>query len=179
MSLQTVLAHAQHHLKTEGVSGTARWFLRRAQWRWHERRFGIRTEGIIGRQELGFNTLEFGEYGPTDYTDFAKIMRAFHPDLSSDVFVDFGAGMGRAMILAASYPFKRVRGVELSPRLSEIAKLNIERALPKLKCQDIEITTGDAAEYVLPEDASFLYVNNSFTGLTLEIFLRNIRRSAR
>lgn len=176
MGIRSAIAHTRHHLKNEGLSETVRWFLRRAQWRWHERRFGIHTEGVIARDELGIESSEWGEYVPTDYTDFAKIMAALRlADFTTHVFVDYGAGMGRAMVLAARYPFKRVCGVEFSPELVFIANRNIEKARPKLKCRDIELTVGDATRYELPEGTSILYLNNSFSGLTLETVLGKIR----
>jgi SAM-dependent methyltransferase len=41
------------------------------------------------------------------------------------VFLDVGAGKGRAMLLASQYPFLRVEGVELNPELAAITKANI------------------------------------------------------
>jgi|SRR5882672_355094 len=168
MNIQTVLGHTRQHLRTEGLKGTVL----------YEHRYGISTEGVIEGSELGFESEEFGEYQPTDYTDFAKIMRALATNPSEHVFVDLGAGMGRAMILAATYPFKRVRGVEFSAELTRIAKRNIEKSLPKLKCRDVELAAGDAALYRLPEDATIFYFNNSFTGATLERVLENIKAAA-
>lgn len=177
MDLQRTIANARQHIKSEGLGETFRWLSRRARWRWHERRLGIRTECVIEREALGYQDTERNEYVPTDYTDFARIMGAFHSGhLASQVFVDYGAGMGRTMVLAAGYPFKRVCGVEFSPVLASIARLNIEKAWPKLKCRDIELTVGDAAEYALPAGASILYSYNSFAGLTLEAVLGTVRR---
>src|SRR5215469_14020200 len=35
-------------------------------------------------------------------------------------FIDIGAGMGRAMLLASGYPFAQVHGIELNPILAAI-----------------------------------------------------------
>jgi len=40
-------------------------------------------------------------------------------------FVDVGAGMGRAMLLAARMPFRAVVGAELNPALAKIAQRNL------------------------------------------------------
>jgi SAM-dependent methyltransferase len=40
-------------------------------------------------------------------------------------FIDLGAGMGRALLLAAEYPFRAVIGVELHPTLARIARRNM------------------------------------------------------
>lgn len=45
---------------------------------------------------------------------------------AAEVFLDYGSGKGRALIMAAQYPFRRILGVEFSPQLSLIASQNIE-----------------------------------------------------
>src|SRR5215471_2060232 len=178
MNVSTVSRHIGEHLRNEGVAGTIRWLLKRAQWRWNGRRYGIRTEAIIPMSELGINDEESGEYHPTDYTDFAKMIRELALEPSDHVFVDYGAGMGRVMILAATQPFERVLGIEHSAELVSIAKRNIEKARPKLSCRDVEIIEGDAALYPLPPDASVIFFNNPFFGEVLEHVLANIRAVA-
>src|SRR5271154_7200623 len=42
-------------------------------------------------------------------------------------FVDLGAGMGRAILLASRMPFREVIGVELHRDLAEIAQNNIDK----------------------------------------------------
>ncbi len=175
MNVSKVSRHIGEHLKNDGVTGTIRWLFKRAQWRWHEWRYGIRTEGVIPMSELGIDNEKAGEYQPTDYTDFAKIIRALAVKPDEHVFVDYGAGMGRVMILAATEPFKRVLGIEHSAELTGIARVNIENARPKFKCRDVEIVEGDAAVYQLPGDTSVIYFNNSFFGALLERVLENIR----
>src|SRR5579875_4169673 len=41
------------------------------------------------------------------------------------VFLDVGAGKGRAMLLASQYPFLRVEGIELNSELATVAKANL------------------------------------------------------
>jgi hypothetical protein len=91
MNFDTILRHVSEHIRNEGVGGAARWMFRRAQWRLHERRYGISTEAVIPMAELGIDNNEAGEYQPTDYTDFAKIMRVLELKPQQHVFVDFGA----------------------------------------------------------------------------------------
>jgi len=176
MDISLALRHAAARLTTEGPGAMLHWIVRRLQWRWLERHYGIRTEGIVPMSELGIDNPDSGEYMPTDYADFGRIMRALKLEPSDHVFVDFGAGMGRVMILAATLPFRRVLGVEHSPALAEIAARNIERSRPRLKCQALKITTGDAARYELPCESLVLFFNNPFHGQALEAVLGNIRR---
>ena len=175
MDISLALRHAAARLTSEGPQAMLHWVVRRLQWRWLERHYGIRTEGIIPMSDLGIDSPESGEYMPTDYADFGRIMRALKLEPSDHVFVDFGAGMGRVMVLAATLPFRRVLGVEHSPELAEIAARNIERSRPRLKCQALEITTVDAARYQLPCESSVLFFNNPFHGQALKTVLGNIR----
>lgn len=71
---------------------------------------------------------------------FRKLMSrwrsvALHP-VERTAFLDIGAGKGRAMLLAAEMPFRRVVGVELHPGLAATARENLaiwEGANPCLK----------------------------------------------
>jgi hypothetical protein len=174
MNVGLVFRHLGKHPRSEGATGTLRWLVRRAQWRWREWRSEIRTEAIIEMDELGIDNSEAGEYQPTDYTDFPKIMRALALEPSEHVFVDYGAGMGRVMILAAAFPFRRVIGIEHSDVLAKIARDNIQKCHDKLECRAIEIVNEDAASYALPEEASVFYFNNPFRGRSLEKVLVKI-----
>jgi tRNA G46 methylase TrmB len=56
-----------------------------------------------------------------------------------DVFVDVGSGMGRVVLQAARYSFRKVIGVEISETLHGIAWENIDRNRQRLRCGDIEL----------------------------------------
>ena len=51
---------------------------------------------------------------------------------------------------AAKYRFARVIGVEISAKLNDIARGNIERNRDKLLCSSIELIATDAAEFECP-----------------------------
>lgn len=135
-----------------------------------ERRYGLDTHGIIVFSE---HDEERAFYRPLPWTTLRRILRKGEvgPD---DVFIDFGAGKGRAVFLAAhGYPFKRVIGVELLPDLSEIARANIERTRDRLLCKDVEIVTSDVLDYAIPDDVTIAFFYNPFGG---EIFASVIRK---
>ncbi len=175
MDVRVILLNAVHLLKTEGVLPTVRSLLQRAQMRWNEWRFRIRTDGYIELSEFGVYNDECRSYSPTSYADFSTIMRALDIDPRQHVFLDYGAGMGRAMILAATYPFKRVLGVDIVPDLTAIATNNFARCRRQLQCRDIGITTADATLYQIPHDVTVFYIANPFNGEVLAAVLRNIR----
>ena len=178
MNVRVVLSNTGQQLKTQGLFPALRSLFQRAHMRWNEWRLGIRTEGYIELSEFGIRNEECKHYSATSYADFSKIMRTLGIDPREHVFLDYGAGMGRAMILAATYPFKRVLGVDIVPELTAIAEENLARCRPKLVCQDIGITTGDATLYEIPLDVTLFYIANPFNGQVLAAVLANIRSFA-
>jgi hypothetical protein len=95
----------------------------------------------------------------------------------TDVFADFGSGKGRIVYEAAKYPFARVIGVEISAKLNEVARRNIERNRHKLVCRDVELVTSDAADFEVPDDLTIVYLYHPFGGETFEKVMGNIIRS--
>jgi predicted RNA methylase len=94
-----------------------------------------------------------------------------------DVFLDYGSGMGRIVLAAATFPFRRVIGIEIAPELTRAAEKNLERVRAKLRCQDVEFVTAEASSYSLPGDMTTLFFHNPFKGPVLSKVLGNIHRS--
>jgi tRNA G46 methylase TrmB len=88
-------------------------------------------------------------YAPTDYRSFHRVMR-YIGIRERDVFLDYGSGLGRVLLMAAQYPFRRVLGVELSARLNEPARQNVACWRGKLRCRNIELIQADATVFVPP-----------------------------
>lgn len=120
-------------------------------------------------------------YAPVPYRSFQRVLRQIEIQPDIDVFVDYGAGKGRAVVLAARHPFRRVLGVEVVPELAEEARKNLARAQPRSSERagnrsgrlagggvPVEIVTADAAEYGVPDDATILHFFDPFAGRTLE-----------
>ncbi len=140
----------------------ARTARRRAAQLAFERRHGVQTNGIRPASELGY--LEDDErhpYGPAGWLVLRKIL---HPAQVSgdDVFADLGAGMGRVLVQAARYPFRRIIGVELSPDLAAAAEQNVRRM--GARGRHIEIVNTDVTSWEVPADLSVVFLNNPFSG---------------
>ncbi len=129
-----------------------------------EQRAGIRTEGHFTPDELGFSPEHRARYEPSQWFGLRRILP---PRLvgSDEVFIDYGSGMGRIVYQAAAwYPFRRVIGIELSPRLNDIARDNIARNRDRLRCRDVELVATDALDYAVPDDVTVVYFGNPFQG---------------
>ncbi|WP_158880504.1 methyltransferase domain-containing protein [Amycolatopsis anabasis] len=147
-----------------------------------ERRYGVRTAELIELGELGIDGENRGYYVPASW----RTLRRTLPRRSvgeRDVFIDFGSGMGRMVLEAARYPFRKVIGVELSDRLHEIARQNVARTRQRLRCRDIDLVRGDVLEYPVPDDVTVVFFNNPFQGAVfttvIERLLESVDRNPR
>jgi len=146
-----------------------------------DRRFGVDTVGQIHQTELdgiGPNQLHAGPYGASDPKSFMNAMQFLSIDYRQYIFVDFGSGKGRAILMATEFPFKKIIGVEFSRELHEIALANLERFRGHItKCADVEPLWMDAVDYVLPEENLVCYFCNPFNAFLMGRVLANIRGS--
>ena len=161
-----------------GFVTTTRSSWRRLYERVYEKFLGIRSRDTISLKELGNEHDDDRRgYWPTQLHHFRSIQKFLRPDTPDEVFVDYGAGLGRMVILAAAFQFRRVIGIEISPVLADRARENLSRCRKTLRCKDIEIFTNDAATFEVPTDATIIYFNNPFAGNILRKVLDNIRVS--
>ena len=87
--------------------------------------------------------------------------------------------MGQAIILAASFPFQRVVGIEMSATLAQTARENVARVRGKLACEDIQVVTMDATLYRDLDTVTVIFMYNPFRGSVLSRVIANIRESVR
>jgi len=117
-------------------------------------------------------------YQPSVPESFHCLVRALPIAYEDYVFVDFGSGKGRSLLLAASYPFKKIIGVEYCPSLHAAAEENIAAYdAPEKKCNDITSVCADATSFPIPREPAILYLFNPFDAVVLEPVVKNIRRS--
>jgi SAM-dependent methyltransferase len=147
-----------------------------------ERPAGIDTASVVHLEELGLAGDGRQDYHPTPWLTLKRVLR--EKDVrSDDVFIDFGCGKGRVVFQAAMYPFRKVIGVELSPTLAQVARVNIEGARARLACKDVEIVTADVMDYDVPDEVTFVYFFDPFHGAifsaVVEKLLASLRRRPR
>jgi len=167
----------------QGVRNTAQYALYRLYDEYFIWRLGLRaameaTDANVPSKDLGFEDSDFHDHAPTAllYT-FRAAMKRVKIRQDHDVFLDYGSGTGRAVIMAATYPFRKVVGVEYSPRLNEIAKRSVDQVRTRLRCQNVELITADARLYALPPEVTVVYFYNPFEGELLAKVFDNIRQS--
>jgi hypothetical protein len=141
-----------------------------------EKWLGVSTGGHLTKAALGIVDPDAHEYSTIPYRAIYRLLRSLDHDWRSSAFVDFGAGKGRAVIAAATFPFSSVTGVELSAALTETAAENIRR-MRRRRAVSVNMVTIDAAKFEVPPDANVFYFYNPFAGRLLERVVENIHRS--
>jgi predicted RNA methylase len=132
---------------------------------------GVRTSGIIPGRFLKtehrndrHSTAYFG-VAPSVFRGLMRRWQKSRPSAPVEefVFVDAGAGMGRAMLLASELPFRRVEGTELNPALAGIARRNAAKwkAAGRARAR-MKVTCGDAVEFRFPKGPCLVFLFNPF-----------------
>ena len=120
-------------------------------------------------------------YQPTVPDEFSEIMQYLAVvDFTEYTFIDLGSGKGRALLLAAMYPFYEVVGVEIQRELHHIAEQNIANFdVPGQQCRNVWSRCLDAREYEFPETPIVLYLFNPFPDYVMEQVIANLQESLR
>lgn len=147
-----------------------------------DRRYGVETAGIVRLDDLAFRSaskVHGTRYEAITPEAFQGLLERVDLGAGDLTFIDLGSGKGRAVLLAALYPFRRIVGVEFSPELTAIARRNVEIFQPPDKrCDEIELLCEDAAAYRFPDEPSLVYIYNSFEGPLMQRVLANLGASA-
>lgn len=125
---------------------------------------GFDTGGIQRLYDLkivGPNARHGVSHIASDPDDFARAMNALQLDLEAFAFVDLGSGKGRAILMAAEWPFRKIVGVEFAEELHAIARANVA-ALPADKRLRIALAHDDAASCALPGGPIVVYLYHPF-----------------
>ncbi|HEY7820463.1 MAG TPA: class I SAM-dependent methyltransferase [Vicinamibacteria bacterium] len=131
-------------------------------------------------RRLGVNTRGYSDlrYEPTPADVFHEMIAMLPFDARDFVFVDFGSGKGKVLMLAAHYPFRRVVGVELWEDLHRIALENLASFRERADCAaEVSSLRMDAADFPLPEEPLVLYFFNPFPEEVLARVLSNLEES--
>jgi SAM-dependent methyltransferase len=138
-----------------------------------ELRYGVRTEGDIDLEDLGVAGEHRLGYEGSHWVGVRRALRRLAVR-REDVFADFGSGKGPAVLVAATFPFRRAIGVEISDDLTRSAQRNLERSRLRPRAHHVEFVTADVLEYEIPDDLSVVYLYNPFTGLLFARFLERL-----
>jgi SAM-dependent methyltransferase len=148
-----------------------------------DRDHGVTTQATFFLSQLGSIESEAHahatHYEPVPVEAFrGMVARVNEAVVRRSTFVDVGSGMGRALLLASEYPFRQVLGIELSPALHAIAKVNLSSAHDlRVRCRDVRARCGDARRARYPKGDLVVFLFNPFDDTVLRFVLNRIVRS--
>ncbi|HTV08814.1 MAG TPA: class I SAM-dependent methyltransferase [Candidatus Aquilonibacter sp.] len=151
--------------------------------------YGTETSGLLSGKIIARGT----GAAPEDLTAYYGIapsilralldlwLRELHPPapIERTVFLDVGAGKGRAMLVASEYPFLSVEGIELNPALASIARRNISlwtRSEQSNMLAPLELHEADATRLPLPREPILAHLFHPFEDRLLRRFLRHVEK---
>jgi SAM-dependent methyltransferase len=147
-----------------------------------DRKYKVNTAGSARLESLRIdsNNRDAGVvYDPMPEKTFNGLLKSLPPvDLQEYVFLDFGSGKGRTLLIASSYNFRRIVGVEFAEELHHIALSNIASYKNDNQlCTDIQCVHIDAVLFDIPIEKAILYFFVPFSHGVLSQVLHNVKRS--
>ena len=145
-----------------------------------DRKLGIRTNEFIDKEKSGVpeGSVETSEHHvAVNPRVFRSALAATGVDFPDFVFVDVGSGLGRAVILATRFGFKKIIGVEISKKLNDRAIENLVTFSKKAGKTPCELLNMDALDYELPNQNLCIHINRPFSHELMAAFLEKIERS--
>ncbi|MSO92269.1 MAG: hypothetical protein EXQ86_02570 [Rhodospirillales bacterium] len=145
----------------------------------YETRFRSATSRLVAGDDLDIDEplkRHGSPYLPSPYYFAHRAFRALGGDVTGRSLIDFGCGLGRVLLFASQFPFRKIIGVEASPTLSEGARANLRRYYARVgkTAPGWSIESGDAAKFAIPDDADVFYFGDPFGPAVLDPVVRNI-----
>ncbi|MBX3206640.1 MAG: hypothetical protein KF764_16320 [Labilithrix sp.] len=179
-NIHNVVADTRESLRAIGFVRTCGVIRSRLEDFVFDARYGTDTTQInmLEELELDDESRRHGQrYQPTGAYSFRNIMRRLAPPPGS-VFVDYGSGKGRVLMMAALHPFARVVGIEFSTELCDIARRNVDDfRSQEAKAAPIDIVDTDVRKYEYRHDETVFYFFHPFDEAILRATLDGIRES--
>lgn len=146
-----------------------------------DERFDVETTEHIVVDKLDVDAADrpgMSDYEPTSPVAFGTTIERLSVDFRDYIFVDYGCGKGRALFMAAFFPFRRIIGVELATDLTEQASQNVEQFRNRTGQADrFDVVQENATTYGLPAEPAVLYFYNPFDANLMTQVLAVIERS--
>lgn len=179
-AVSSLPSRSLHSLRSRGLRPTLRIIGSYADDAFFDRRNGVHTRRWVNLRDLdvvGDNKDQGINYHPIKVRVFRSAFDLFRIPCDG-VFVDYGSGKGRVMVLSILYGFQRSVGVEFASSLSRDSEDNLDRFRTRTGRRfDARVLNVDAALYPVDDDDCVFFLYNPFGRKVLQQVLTNIRRS--
>jgi len=142
-------------------------------------RFGFETLGMVSGDALAIDRnlqAHARPYLPTPFYFACHAFRYLPADVSDSVFVEMGCGLGRVMLYASGFPFRKLIGIEVSEPLAAAARRNLERFYRKRRQRSPpwQVVCCDAAAFDVPVESAVFYFADPFDDTVMAPVIDNI-----
>jgi SAM-dependent methyltransferase len=149
---------------------------------YYDAKFGGKTGLVIATDELDGAPEALrhaSDSFPSSYLILKEAFSQAQAALRDAVLIDFGCGLGRALLFASQLPLRRIIGIELSPTLCAMARQNLSRFYRRNNKTTPEwsVVNADARTFDIPDDATVFYFFNPFDAVVLEATIERILAS--
>lgn len=148
------------------------------EWR-GENESGIKTLKIENLQgmNLGHSSIEeTHHYQGASYYILKNLFGHLDQKLKEKEFVDLGCGKGRALILAAQFGFKKIRGIEIAEELCKNALENWVLVKNKFPGVLLNVEQMNASKYQANNETGVIYLFNPFPEKVMMDVIQNIKK---
>ena len=163
-------------MREDGVLGTAHRARYHCYERYREWSLGVTTASLLSRTATTGDD-ECRPYEPLCYSCIDRAMSHLKPT-SDDALLDYGCGRGRILAVAATYPFRKVIGIDRSPDLCDSARENLRRIRGR-RSKEWNVVEGDAAMFVVPDEVTVAFLFNPFLGQVLSSVVQRLKESVK
>lgn len=116
--------------------------------------------------------------GPVPSVVFNWALSALPEDLREYTFIDFHAGRGRTMLLAAAREFERIVGFEYDDELFDDLQMNIAQfPRSEMTCRNIDCFRGDIDGIRIPDQPSVMYFSSSWREKMFANIMEHVRQT--
>ncbi|MEO6452577.1 MAG: class I SAM-dependent methyltransferase [Ginsengibacter sp.] len=145
-----------------------------------EKKYVIATSELNDLKKLslkGNNFIHAENYQGANYFLLEKLFSHMQSINANNNIVDYGCGKGRVLVVAASYGFKKIIGIEFARELCEMAKKNILRLQYNFPEKFFNVIHADAVDYLIEDDINVFFFFNPFNEIVMLTVVKNILRS--
>lgn len=149
-----------------------------------DRRFGVDTAGEVLLSSIGLADPEV-QRGHSLYRSvwtsvFQEAVGRLPIAFDRFTFIDYGSGKGKALLLAADYPFEEIIGIEFARPLHEIATRNLQTyASVTKRCKTVRSECADALQFEPPARPLVCFFFNPFDDATMDAVIVRLVDSVR
>ncbi|MCW5661964.1 MAG: hypothetical protein KIT60_30035 [Burkholderiaceae bacterium] len=150
--------------------------------RWFDKSIGVDTGGILEIGALSIrsrNAMHGNRYQATAVHVVEDFLDLLPPAVEEFCFIDFGAGKGRVLMVAARRPFLKVVGVEFAQELHAVAIDNIAHEDRARRAKAVECVHIDAVDFEPPPMPLVCYFYNPFGPTVMGVVIDRLMRSLR